>query len=522
MSDPIKPGEGGQETSDLSRSHDVTPPQPALPSFRPHQGDSAASMSRITGASQDPDAGHDTAHSAESSARSADSSASGWGMASGRGDDMRSTGAADGYAGPANMASQPVPMYASQPRSTVQPHGTLPYSNDPLTQGEPAVPHGAKRERAMSKLVAVSLTTALVTAAATGAIFYGLGAFDNDTAAVTTTADAAKNNANSSVPVADSTVTNPDWQKVAAAVSDSVVAIEVTSRMGGSEGSGVMWDKDGNILTNNHVISSGSQGAISVSLRDGRVFEATIVGTDAATDLAVIKLTNPPSDLKPATFGDSEAVNVGDPIMAVGNPLGLDNTVTTGIVSATDRPVTASSDDAGSFLASETSVTNAIQLDAAINPGNSGGPAFNAQGEVVGVTSSIATLSQSQSQSGSIGLGFAIPSNVAENIAKQLIDKGSADHAYLGVTLDNGTAKVGDTTWTGAEITSVSSGTPADDAGVRQGDVVTAIDGNRVGSAASLQAFVRAESSGAKIQLTVVRDGKEINVNVTLAAKADS
>ncbi|WP_203733015.1 S1C family serine protease, partial [Streptomyces sp. SID12501] len=221
------------------------------------------------------------------------------------------------------------------------------------------------------------------------------------------------------VPVSGSSNENPDWQAVAAAVQASVVAIDVKTSSGEAQGSGVIIDDAGHVLTNNHVVA-GAEGNVQVTLTDGRMFEAQVVGTDASTDLAVVKLVDAPSDLKAAALGDSDEVAVGDPVMAVGNPLGLANTVTTGIVSAVDRPV-STQENGG-----EAAVTNAIQIDAAINPGNSGGPLFDATGRVIGITSSIATLSQ---QSGSIGLGFAIPVNVTKNIAGQLIQDGQAEHA---------------------------------------------------------------------------------------------
>lgn len=318
------------------------------------------------------------------------------------------------------------------------------------------------------------------------------------------------------IPVSDSSSQNPDWQKVSQAVSASVVAITVEYGSSGAEGSGVIYDADGHILTNNHVIDGGQNGKITVSLADGRIYEAEIVGTDPATDLAVIKIKTPPSDLKPAVFGDSDKVAVGESVIAIGNPLGLSNTATTGIVSALNRPV-----QTGDSAASA-SVSNAIQIDAAINPGNSGGPAFNAQGQVIGITSSIATLSSSStSQSGSIGLGFAIPSNVATDVAKQLISTGVAKHAFLGVTLTEGTATVGDTTTRGAQVSSVTPDTPASAANLQTGDVITAIDGHTVSGSVSLSAYVRSKQAGDVVTLTYVRNGTQSDVKVTLAERED-
>src|SRR6478735_12565820 len=232
-----------------------------------------------------------------------------------------------------------------------------------------------------------------------------------------------------------STASAPDWAAVSAAVSPSVVSIDVTTQQGSGAGSGVVFDKSGHILTNNHVVGDATgNGAITVTLNDGRTYAATIVGTDPSTDLAVIKLTNGPSDLTPITLGDSEALKVGDPAMAVGNPLGLSGTVTTGIISALNRPVSTGTASESPLGQQQTSgdevVTNAIQTSAAINPGNSGGALVNAKGELIGINSSIASLGQSSSgsQSGNIGIGFAIPVKEAKSIADQLIKSGKAEH----------------------------------------------------------------------------------------------
>jgi putative serine protease PepD len=362
----------------------------------------------------------------------------------------------------------------------------------------------------------------VVSAAAAAALLGGIGgatvvgAFDGGSASGTRAADISSIGRadNDAVPVSGSSAENPDWQAVASAVQASVVAIQVTTSGGGAEGSGVIVDTDGHIVTNNHVVSGAENDQVQVTLTDGRIFTADVVGTDPTTDLAVIKLQDAPDDLSAATFGDASEVTVGDPVMAVGNPLGLANTVTTGIVSALDRPV--STTESG---ASEAVVTNAIQIDAAINPGNSGGPLFDAQGRVIGITSSIATTS---SESGSIGLGFAIPVNVADMIASQLIEDGTAEHAFLGVGLSDATATADGVTRAGASVQSVSDGSPAADAGLQQGDVIVAIDGKAVAGAESLTGYVRAHASGDEVTLTVVRDGKSLDVDVTLATREET
>ena len=283
------------------------------------------------------------------------------------------------------------------------------------------------------------------------------------------------------------------------------------------------------MLTNNHVVSGAEK--LTVTLADGRTFEAEVRGTDPSTDLAVITITNAPSDLSPIAIGDSDKIGVGDPVMAIGNPLGLAGTVTTGIVSALNRPVTTEAESDGSQTdpngqsqgAGETVVTNAIQTSAAINPGNSGGALVDASGQLIGINSAIASLGGSSGgQSGSIGIGFAIPVNEATSIAKQLIDNGTATHAYLGVTPQDGSASDGSATRAGAEVTSVGDGTPAAAAGLKVGDVIVAVNGERVESADSLVGHVREKNTGDQVTLTVLRDGKSLEIKATLAAKPTS
>lgn len=343
----------------------------------------------------------------------------------------------------------------------------------------------------------------------------------------------------STTKTVSSTGTAPDWEAVTNAVANSVVSITVKTASGTAVGSGVIYDSEGHVVTNNHVVAGASQ--IQVTLADGRIYAAELTGTDPATDLAVIKLTDAPSDLTVAQFGDSDQVVTGQDVMAIGNPLGLSSTVTTGIVSAVNRPVVTTqeeSDDSptqseGSsglpegleqFLRPQTTTTsqtytNAIQIDAAINPGNSGGPLFDETGKVIGITSSIAQVSES---SGSIGLGFAIPGNLATKVANQLIESGKATHAYLGVSIGDGAAQVGDVTRAGAQVGSVESGSPAEKAGLKEGDLITAIDGKATSQAAALTGFVRQYSAGDTVTLTIVRAGQEQQVEATLAEREDS
>ncbi len=307
--------------------------------------------------------------------------------------------------------------------------------------------------------------------------------------------------------------TPSSWNAVAQSVSAGTVAIRVETAKGGSQGTGVVIDKDGTIVTNNHVIEGAQEAEVTFS--NGLSYAAKIIGTDPSTDIAVVRLTDPPKDLATVPFADSEAVQVGQPVMAVGAPLGLKNTVTTGIISAVDRPVTAGDGE------SEPSYTSALQTDAAINPGNSGGPLVDNTGKVIGINSSIAGLpSGEEKAAGSIGLGFAIPSNTVQMIADQLIAKGSARHAYLGVTSQDSQATVGQVTHSGAEVMKVDAGSPAAIAGLRPGDLITTVDDVAVPTAAALTGVVRGLPVGSEHQLTVLRDGKEITLTVTFAARA--
>ena len=322
------------------------------------------------------------------------------------------------------------------------------------------------------------------------------------------------------------------------------MSITVEQGQSTSVGSGVVYDSSGHIVTNNHVVGGASR--IQVTLADGRIYDAKLTGTDQATDLAVIALDNPPSDLTVAQIGDSSGLVTGQDVMAIGNPLGLSSTATTGIISALDRPVVttqeeksdSADDPSGSKLRdlgnrltqndkkSSQVFTSAIQIDAAINPGNSGGPLFDETGTVIGITSSIASTGSSSSSSsepsGSIGIGFAIPSNLAKKVADQLIATGTATHAYLGVSIGNGGGTADGVTRAGAEVGSVESGSPAETAGLREGDVITAIDGKPTREGSALTGFVRQYSAGDQVTLTLIRDGKEIQVPVTLAERKDS
>ena len=301
----------------------------------------------------------------------------------------------------------------------------------------------------------------------------------------------------------------PDWQGISKQVSESVVSIQVQTKSGVGAGSGAVFDTQGHVVTNNHVIDGAQE--IHVTLSNGQMYTAKVVGTDTTADLAILSLDQAPSDLKPVKFADSEKLAVGENVMAIGNPLGYENTATTGIVSALNRPVSVMDESNNNPI-----VTNAVQLDAAINPGNSGGPTFNAAGEVIGINSSIASMASSKSEAGSIGIGFAIPSNLVKRIAGEIIKDGKAKHVSLGVTIQSSTAQADGVTRGGAKVTNVVSGSPADKAGIKVGDTIVAFNGHAVNNNYSLLGFVRAAAFGDSVKITVVRDGKTAEVNATL------
>ena len=306
-----------------------------------------------------------------------------------------------------------------------------------------------------------------------------------------------------------------DWVAVANKVSQSVVSIQTTVQNGTAAGSGAIIDEQGHIVTNNHVIS-GAQN-IQVTLSNGQMYTAQVTGTDTTTDLAVIQLDDAPDGLVPVEFADSDKLAVGEAVMAIGNPLGYDDTATTGIVSALNRPVSVMDDNNSQV------VTNAVQIDAAINPGNSGGPTFNAAGQVIGINSSIASTASSSSEAGSIGIGFAIPSNLVKRVSDEIMKDGHATHVALGVTITSDTVEADGVVRGGARITTPStggkavvSGSPADKAGLQANDTIVAFNGNAVNNNYSLLGFVRAASLGDTVKLTIVRGGKTMDVDVTL------
>jgi len=384
-----------------------------------------------------------------------------------------------------------------------------------------AVRAPAKRSRPLA-LAAGALTIAVVSAGVGGMVAV-MAQPDSPTMA---TVDTAGPNVRS-VPTANAPMGSVE--QVAATVVPSVVKLETQMGRASEEGSGIVISADGLILTNSHVVSAakvapGSRGApaspggasadaknSTVTFSDGRTAQFTVVGTDPSSDIAVVRVKGV-SGLTPITIGSSANLRVGQDVVAVGSPLGLEGTVTTGIISALNRPVAAGGD-----ARNQNTVLDAIQTDAAINPDNSGGALVNMSGELVGVNSAIATLGgdSPEAQSGSIGLGFAIPVDQAKRIADELISTGTASHSSLGVQVSN------DVTAQGAKIVEVVKGGAAAKAGLPSGVVVTKVDDRVIGSANALVAAVRSQPPGTRLTLTYLdSSGAPQTVQVTLG-KAD-
>lgn len=296
---------------------------------------------------------------------------------------------------------------------------------------------------------------------------------------------------------------------IAQRVLPSVVSISTRTINGGGSGSGFVIDSAGYILTNNHVISDAvlSGGKIQVTLNDGSTYTGEVIGRDASFDLAVLKINA--TGLKALQFGDSDKIAVGDAVIAIGSPLGLSGTVTTGIISAKDRAVTTG------VSTTESSFINALQTDAAINPGNSGGPLVDATGAVIGINSAIATLGTT-SQAGSIGLGFAIPINQGRKIADQLIKYGVATYPVVGISLDVNYMGVGAQISTSG--TGILPGSPAQKAGLKGGDIIIEFEGKKINSPEELIVSVRSKNVGDRITLIFMRDGVKKSVTLNLIA----
>lgn len=376
------------------------------------------------------------------------------------------------------------------------------HAYDTVRQAHPVAPVTKPRKRARAGFLAVG---AVVVAVVSG----GIGA-----AAVTEHTDhsAALRAAVAQAPMSPQAVSLPagSVEQVAEKVMPSVVKLQIDTGRESGEGSGIVLTSDGLILTNNHVVAAaaGGEGAqaastaggdmqATVTFSDGKSVPFTVVGTDPAGDIAVVQAQGV-SGLTPIAVGSSAAVKVGQDVVAIGSPLGLEGTVTTGIISALDRPVSAGGEPGG-----QNTVLDAIQTDAAINPGNSGGALVNMNGELIGVNSAIATLGggggepgSPAAQSGSIGLGFAIPVDQAKRIADELVSTGTATHGSLGVQLSD------DATARGASVAEVVGGSPAAAAGVPDGALITKVDGRVIDGPEALVAAVRSKAPGDTVSLT--------------------
>ncbi|MHB1244410.1 MAG: S1C family serine protease [Gaiellaceae bacterium] len=348
-----------------------------------------------------------------------------------------------------------------------------------------------------SRALAVAITSAaLVGAGGVAAVAVALDGDPAATAAPQVTVQGA-------TPAADSvtkTVSQIYKQSSKAVVEITVSAAAQADPFGGGgtqqgQGSGFVYDREGRVITNQHVVD-GAQ-SVSVRFADGTTYDAKVVGADPSTDIAVLDVDAPESALSPLGLADSSSVEVGEGVVAIGSPFGLEQTVTTGIVSALNRQITAPNNFA---------IDGAIQTDAAINKGNSGGPLLDLSGKVIGVNSQIESES-----GGNDGVGFAVPSNTVERVARALISDGAVEYAYLGVSTEDANG--------GAGIAEVRAGTPAAEAGLRTGDVVTRIDGENVVSADALRSSIAGRKPGESVELTVRRDGSTRTLTVTLGSR---
>ncbi|MFB7286911.1 S1C family serine protease [Actinacidiphila glaucinigra] len=407
-----------------------------------------------------------------------------------------------GPAGPTGPTGPTGPFGAMGPMGPSGPAGPV--------WGAPVPAAPAPKKRGTGGLVAAVLVAALVA----GGIGGGVGFW------------AADRNDNASTTV--SSVGNPkDLSRAADSVAGiakqalpSVVTIEATGRQESGTGTGFVYDKEGHILTNNHVVAPAADGGkLTATFSDGKKYEAEVVGRAQGYDVAVIKLKGvTPDKLTPLALGDSDKVAVGDSTIAIGAPFGLSGTVTTGIVSALHRPI-ASSDGEGS----NASYMSAIQTDASINPGNSGGPLLNSEGAVIGINSAIQSTggNDGAAQSGSVGLGFAIPIDQARRVAEGLIKTGEPVYAVIGVHVDSSYNGEGAKIATGADA--VTAGGPADQAGLRAGDVITKFDDTVVDSSPTLIGEIWQHQPGEKVDLTYTRGGQTRTATVTLGErKGDS
>ena len=450
---------------------------------------------------------------------------------------------------PAAEATQPLAGEPVAAAAAEQPaaYGSTPIAPDRSFAADPSRDGSAAfTKRASMTPVVVAIVVAALIGGVSGAGVAALALSNQNPAGSTATAAAPQN-----VTVNDTSKVNV-ITAVAAKAEPSVVTIAVTGSSEAGTGSGIILSADGYVLTNTHVVTldgGTSTGKIQVTSSDGHLYDATVVGTDPIVDLAVIKLKNA-SGLQTAEFSDSSKLNVGETAIAIGAPLGLSNTVTSGIVSSLNRSITIASSavpkssssgntengqtspyDFWNFnngqggssqsaapTASATISLPVIQTDAAINPGNSGGALLDSDGKVIGINVAIASAGSSSTtggQSGSIGVGFAVPSNLAQRVSNEIIKNGSATHGLLGASVADVAATDSSAT-VGATVQAVSSGGAADKAGLTKGDVITSFNGIPVTGSTDLTAQVRYLAAGASSSLTYVKGGKTFTADVTL------
>ncbi|MFD5782893.1 S1C family serine protease [Streptomyces sp. NPDC126933] len=442
------------------------------------------------------------------------------------------------YAGPhgPNGGHVPPPGYPAPPQAQVdpqplpQPLAQLPHQSLPPTPPQPLPqpsqwlqydPWNAPGRQPLTQYAEprrtrrrAGLAAAVVLALATGVLGGAVGAYVERNGGLTTV----------ELPQAgqDAGGRAPDSVAgIAASALPSVVTLHVSGGGEQGTGTGFVLDRQGHILTNNHVVQpAGSSGEISVTFSGGQTARAKLVGKDSGYDLAVVKVTGV-SGLKPLPLGNSDNVRVGDPVVAIGAPFDLSNTVTSGIISAKERPITAGGEKGDG---SDVSYVDALQTDAPINPGNSGGPLVDARARVIGINSAIRAADSGDGvdggQAGSIGLGFAIPINQGKRVAEELINTGKATHPVIGVSLDmeyaGDGARVGEKAADGGPAVTV--GGPGATAGIKPGDVITEVNGQRVHGGEELIVKIRAHRPGDRLELTVVRSGKERTMTVTLGS----
>jgi putative serine protease PepD len=406
-----------------------------------------------------------------------------------------------------------------------------PHSYDGLAQfppGQQLPPNSAfasaktvkQKEGKHSKILPLAIGLSLVSALVGGLFGGAVVAYNLEDNATGTTQTETSSEA--SLTTSNVTATS-ELSEVIAQKLPSIVTISVMTSAAGGTGSGVVLNDDGYIVTNAHVVTLGGAtdtGVITVQTSTGDIYEATLVGYDATADLSVIKIDANAEGISPIVFADSEEVIVGASTIAIGSPLGLSGTVTTGVVSALNRTITVESAEVQSGMQNSNSyqtpaatvALSAIQTDAAINSGNSGGALLDANGNLIGINVAIASSGES---TGSIGVGFAIPSDYVKRITSEIIDNGEATHGYLGAEIIDYAAP--DTAFTsGAELKVITPNSAASKAGLETGDIITNIGDTQVESATQLVAIIKQHAPGEKIEMTLLRDGKEQNVSVTL------